>query len=231
MWPLSARRPQCVCAVAALLAAVIVGCVDPSPRQTRLLRVLVRDERTEPLAGVAVEVEGIRTTSTGADGTATVSLAGEGAPRARVAVLCPSHLCAAAARHVARSATAGAATLELTFVCRPRLRTVLVVARVSGGEGLTLRADGAPLGTVDADGTLHARLQRPPDSDLRLMLDTGQRALSPQNPAREIRLGDRDELVVFEEQLQPVTERGARILVAPSEHAAATLPYASRANR
>lgn len=233
MWALSSRRAGRLlsCAAAALIGCALVGCPRLPARQARLVRVLVRDESTGPLAGILVEVDGIRTTSTGTDGSAAVSLGEQGAPRARVAVACPDPFRPAAPRHVARPLWEGAAALELTFVCRPRLRRVMVVARVRGGEGLTLRADGEPIGTIGMDGTLHAQLSRPPDSDLRLVLETGQRPLWPHSPAREFRLADRDELIVFEAQLQAAPRRGPAETSVRADAALEALPYAIRSNR
>lgn len=220
-------------AIALLLLAALSGCsIAPPAEGARLLRVVVRDDRGSVLSNVPVEVEGLAATTTAADGTARVSLGSEGAPRARVAVICPADYRPVEPRHVVRTRALSSTTLELAFVCRPRLRTLAIVVRAVGGEGLVLRADGEALGQVAADGTLHVVLERPPESELRLLLDTSDRALVPRNPTRELRVADRDELVVFDEQLAPVKRRVVRATVAaPKLPPPPPLPYAIRSMR
>lgn len=224
-----------VSAIALLLlaSAALSGCpVAPPSEGARLLRVVVRDDRGSALSNVPVEVEGLSATTTAADGSARVSLGLEGAPRARVAVICPAAYRPVEPRHVVRTRALSSSTLELAFVCRPRLRTLAVVVRAIGGEGLVLRADGEALGQVAADGTLHVVLERPPGSELRLLLDTADRAVTPRNPARELRVADRDELIVFDEQLAPVKRRVVRATVAAAKPPPPPpLPYAIRSTR
>ena len=212
------------------MAALLLGCGQPTALAPRLVQVRVEDDRGAALAGVAVELDGIIATTTGRDGVARVSLGADGMPRARVAVLCPPKFRSLAPRHIARLRTGSAPPLELSFRCRPKLRTVVVVARVTNGEGLMVRADGAPIGTIGTDGTLHARLLRPPQSDLRLMVDTADRALTPRNPAREFRIADQDELLVFDERLTSVRARVSRITPEAPKRAPPPLPYAIRSD-
>jgi hypothetical protein len=65
------------------------------------------------------------------------------------------------------------------------------------------------------------------------MLDTAERAVTPRNPARELRVADRDELVVFDEQLTTVKPRAAvrTALAAPKSAPPPALPYAIRSTR
>lgn len=168
---------------------------------SRVLAVSVTDEDGRPLAGRAVELDGLVATTTARDGVARVAVPPAGPPRVRVAVSCPADSRELPPRHVPRLIEGGTARLELAFRCRPLLRALVVVVRAPGGEGLWLRADGEPLGRVSADGTLHAKVARAPDSELRLLLDTGDLALTPPNPVRELRVADRDELVIFDQPL------------------------------
>jgi hypothetical protein len=78
-------------------------------------------------------------------------------------------------------------------------------------SGLALSANGEPLGAVGEDGTLHATLQRAPDSELRLMLDTSTSPqLIPRNPVRELKVMDRDEIVVFDQVFEEEAPRKVR---------------------
>jgi len=166
-----------------------------------VLAVTVMDEDGRPLAGRAVEIDGLVATTTARDGVARVAVSTAGPPRVRVGVSCPAGSRELPPRHVPRLIEGGTARLELSFRCQPSLRALVVVVRAPGGEGLWLRADGEPLGRVAADGTLHAKVVRAPDSEVRLLLDTGDLPLSPPNPVRELRVADRDELVIFDQAL------------------------------
>jgi hypothetical protein len=48
---------------------------------------------------------------------------------------------------------------------------------------------------------------RAPDSEVRLLLDTGDLPLFPANPVRELRVADRDELVIFDQALTSARPR------------------------
>lgn len=180
-------------------ACAAEGCEPASPEPARVLRVSVFDEQDQALAGVPVELDGIAAIKTGRDGTARISLSRSGPARAHIGVQCAAGSREAPPRSIARAAAGTRARLELTFICRPRQRQLLLVVRAPGAEGAVVRADGEALGQVEPDGTLHAVLWREPDSDLRLAIDTRARPISPQNPVREVRVADRDELVVFDQ--------------------------------
>lgn len=185
-----------------LLSALALGlaCACNAP-VGRALTVVAHDERGLALPRLAVEIDGVPVTRTDRDGRARISLGTEGQARARIAVGCPEGSRESSPRYVARQAEGASARIELSFVCRPALRTLAVVVRAVGGAGSVLRVDGEPLGTVASDGTLHAVVQRAPDTELQLMLDTGTLSVRPRNPLREFRLADRDELLVFDQPL------------------------------
>jgi hypothetical protein len=182
-----------------LLTLWCTGCSHSS--LGRALIVKASDERGAPLAGLTVEIDGMPATKTDAAGNARISLGSQGPSRARIAIACPEGSRESNPRHVARTAQGATARLELRFVCKPLLRLLAVVVRAEGGAGAVLRADGEPIGTVAEDGTLHACVWRAPDSELQLVLDTDALAVKPRNPLREHRMGDRDELLVFDQPL------------------------------
>lgn len=200
-------RLLCAGLLAAVSAASFPACLLLEEAPSRVLAVSVTDEDGRPLAGRAVEIDGLAATTTARDGVARVALSSAGPPRVRVGVSCPAGSRELPPRHVPRLMEGGTARLELSFRCRPSLRELAVVVRAPGGEGLWLRADGEPIGRVAADGTLHAKVVRPPDSEVRLLLDTGDLPLSPPNPVRELRVADRDELVIFDQALTSAKPR------------------------
>ncbi|MET0287201.1 MAG: hypothetical protein ABW352_22140 [Polyangiales bacterium] len=194
--------------ILSMLLLFVLACSAPPP--ARALVVLARDEDGRALPGLAVEIDGLPATRTDAEGSARISLSSEGPSRARISVACPEGSREANPRHVARQAEGMTARLELRFVCRPALRLLAIVVRAEGGVGSVLRADGEPVGTVAADGTLHAMVWRAPDSELQLMLDTGTLPVRPRNPVREHRVADRDELLVFDLPLHVALAKPAR---------------------
>ena len=196
------RWARALGALAPLLCSAALfglGCEAASSEPARPLRVSVFDEDDQALAGIPVELDGISAIRTGHDGTARISLSRTGPARARIAVRCAPGSREAAPRYISRAAAGTVARLELTFSCRPLQRKLLILVRAPGAEGALVRADGVALGPVEPDGTLHATLWRAPDSDLRLVIDTRAQQITPQNPVREVRVADRDELVVFDQ--------------------------------
>jgi hypothetical protein len=212
-----------------LLSAGLLACeVTPVARS---IRVAVHDDEGRAMVGIPVEIDGISTIKTGSDGSARISLAASGPPRARIGVSCAPGYRELPPRHIPRAVLGSTAKLDLAFSCRPRQRKLALVVNAPGAQGLLLRADGAPVGRIEADGTLHATVMREPESDLRLMIETGERPVMPRNPTRELRVADHDELVVFDQPLTALPLRGRRKRVAPA-HTASTpvLPYEIRGN-
>jgi hypothetical protein len=193
----------------ALSALLLLMACSPEP-PGRALVVIARDEDGRALPGLGVEIDGLPATRTDGDGSARISLGSEGAARARISVVCPEGSREANPRHVTRQVDGMTARLELRFVCRPAQRLLAIVVRADGGAGSVLRADGEPVGTVAADGTLHALVWRAPDSELQLMLDTGTLPVRPRNPLREHRVADRDELLVFDLPLHAAATKQPR---------------------
>ena len=208
------------------IITLVVACGAAERSAGRTLRVQARDEDGQPLAGLAVEIDGVFATRTSDSGGARISLSADGAPRARVAVRCGDGQREVPARQVQRTCAEASAPLELSFLCRPRVRTLAVVVRAPGGQGLLVRADGEPLGRIEADGTLHGILSRAPDAELRLSIDTGELPLTPREPVHVVQIPDRDELVVFD---QPFNRRPVRSIArarvnAPAARSASETP-------
>lgn len=212
------------------LLALLSACSSAVP-VARSIRVHVQDDEGRALAAVSVEIDGLASIKTGPDGFARISLAPDGPPRARIGVSCPAGHRELPPRHIPRAVTGGCAKLELSFSCRPLQRKLTVVVHAPGAQGLWVRADGEPLGRIEADGTLHAMVSREPETELRLMIDTGVRPLLPRNPTHELRVADRDELVVFEQPLSALPVRSRKKTVAVANKPTVThVPYEIRGN-
>jgi hypothetical protein len=207
-----------------LLALLLVACRVGSPRETRSIDVTVTDDAGDPLAEVPLTVDELPSKHTDAVGKASLSVSAGLDRRIRIAAVCPEAYRPSEPRTVAM---AGAGRLELRFQCRPRLRTLAVVVNAPRAQGLTMRADGESIGKIGADGTLHAVLKRTPEAELRLMLDTSSAPqLRPQNPVQDVVVPDRDEILVFDQQLTSAPARRNKPATPTAKVEMRHIPYA-----
>ena len=201
------------------------ACAHPAPESQIELQIIVQDDTGTALSGVPISIDGAQVTLSDRQGRARALVHGSAAGRVHVSARCPTTHRPSAPRAVPLGAQAKALTLEL--LCKPSQRTLAVVVRAPGGEGAVVRADGEPVGRIDAEGVLHALLSRPPDSAVRLTIDTSEHPrLLPQHPVREVQVADRDEIVVFD---QPFTLAQAKPPPAkrkPKSTLPVPLPYA-----
>lgn len=214
------------CAVG--LIALLMACAETQAPADVRLQVTTRDDWGAALANVPVAVDGQVVASSDAAGRAQVGLSAR-AGRVRVSASCPEGYRSPDPRSLPLKASARQPSLELEFVCRPELRTLLLVVRAPEAAGFVVRADGEPIGTVGRDGTLHALLRRKPEAELRLTLDTSAAPdLVPRNPVREIQVADRDDILVFDQRLAPLApapkapRQGRRAERPPPKH----IPFA-----
>jgi hypothetical protein len=152
--------------------------------------VVVRDDGAEPLAEVTIEAAGRVLGMTDAQGQLQLALP----PETTVDARCPEAYRPVAAQRVVAERERGV----LTFVCRPRLRTIAVVVSAPAARGLTLRADAQSLGRVDDQGLLHAVLRRAPGSKLSLSLAARSADREEVFATRTLEVEDRDRVVVFD---------------------------------
>jgi hypothetical protein len=206
-----------------------LGCADAQTSREATIAVDVADDQGRALSGIPILLDDTPIATTDGHGHARAIVQAVQTGRVRVRAQCPAAYRDAEARSVALSrADAQTPPLTLRVICAPKLRTLAVVVRAPGGEGLTLRADGAPVAQVAADGTAHVVLQRAPETSLRLSLDTADAPkLSPQFPAREVQVVDRDEIVVFNQVLTSHTPALRRAAPKPTRiKEARHVPYA-----
>jgi hypothetical protein len=157
-----------------------------SQQGTRELELTVVDDRGEALAEVPVHADTRLLAHSDAAGKLRLP-ADRLPPNAKLVATCPEAYRPAEALSLAQPRSP-----SLQFVCRPRLRTLAVVAYAPTAVGALLRADAQALGRVAPDGTLHAVLRRPPGASFQLSLES--------HPAltRRVQVRDRDEIVVLD---------------------------------
>ncbi len=217
--------------LASCVAMLSGACATREGTREAQLFVEVADDRGHALAGVPIDMDGTTIATTDASGKARATVQAAQRSRVQIGARCPTAYRNSASRSIALSRREQAApALHLHMTCAPKLRTLAVVVRAPGAEGLTVRVDGLPLTKVQPDGTAHSVIQRAPDSSLRLTLDTTDApTLRPQFPVREVHVSDRDDIIVFDQALtapaEPLRTRArARTKVAPVP--ARHVPYA-----
>lgn len=174
------------------------------------VQVTVRDDQGVAQVAVPIELDGRAVAATDPQGRASLTYQAH-ANRARISAHCAEGYHSPEPRSVPLARHGRQPPLELDFVCRPALRSLLLVVRAPLAAGLPVLADGEPLGTVSPDGTLHAVLKKAPDTELRITLDTtAVPTLVPQHPVREIKVTDEDQIVVFDQALSFVAKKVRR---------------------
>jgi hypothetical protein len=168
------------------------------------LVIAAQTDADEPLAGVRVAREGGVLGSTDASGRVQVALRGAEGDRVALDVSCPegfmspSEPIVVGLRHLA----VGSPAPTFEVACFPLVHSFVVGIRAEQGARLPVLHLGKPVGHTDALGVAHVLLRAPRHAHVLLTLDTSARPeLRPQNPTLTFVAPDRDELVLFEQEL------------------------------
>jgi hypothetical protein len=181
-----------------LLVAFAAACGHESDGFAVGLEMHIEDDLAAPLGNVDVLVDGVQVATSDAAGAARATVHAGGPGRTSVAVKCPEGYRSPPPRSLPLGENQG--SFRGVMRCRPEKRRMVVAVRAPLAEGTWVRADGKPLGQIQPDGTLHAELARPPDSDVRLTIDTSVKPdLLPASPGRDVHVADSDEIIVFDQ--------------------------------
>jgi hypothetical protein len=221
-------------AVISCVALCFAACAERDETPEARFTILVRADRDVGLAGASVELDGRFAGQTDVDGRLDLHVPVQ-ASRVRVAVRCPEGFHASEPRSVALRRGGRSLPLQLAFDCRPSQRSLLLIVRAPEASGTPVLVDGELLGSVAADGTLHALIRRAPGVEVRVSLDTSSAPrLMPADPMREFAIRDQDEIVVFDQPFSLAEPRAARRprsrhAHVPSSPSSTHLPYAIEA--
>lgn len=95
----------------------------------------------------------------------------------------------------------GPATLGLEITCKRKLREIVLVVRTTNATSLPVDVGGKTVGTTDANGNVHVRLQL--DREVRTLsvsLGTNDSpTLRPQNPSRVYELDGQDAMLLLDQ--------------------------------
>jgi hypothetical protein len=191
------------------IAALLLWACTPVSKETSAVSLVVRvgtDDR-RPLNGVAIRAGNRTLGQTGPDGVLQTRAAAAPGTALHLTAACPpDHQPAPPAdrtvvvRHRRDRQTGRLYPLEAAFTCVPRQRTHVVIVRASPPCVLPVRVTGMPPLYTDPDGVAHVAVTGPPDQEIEIVLDTGDRpTLRPLMPRRRLRLPERSRFLVFDQ--------------------------------
>jgi hypothetical protein len=192
---------------AAVFAASITlsGCDTVGERQRDAYRVSIHSqtEDGDPLPKVEILSAGKRLGITNDKGVLQAVLRGREGDERTFEVKCPQGFRAPeerpaiqlrSLRHVEGS--------ELNVRCLPDKRMAALLVSAPGFAGLPILVHGHEVGRTDASGIAHLALRGEPRTPMRVVLDTSARPrVTPASPHKDVRIGTRDEIVVFAPEL------------------------------
>jgi hypothetical protein len=202
-------RSTRLCAV--LLAGLAFGACKGGIRQARGYAVTFRSlsDDGEPLANVAIGDNGHPLGLTNERGVLHARLEGSDGEERVFTVGCPQGYSHAEERVALQLRTLNGASgehgSELEVRCRPDRRMAALLVSAPGFAGLPILVHGREVGRTDASGVAHLALRGEPRTPMRVVLDTSSRPrVTPTSPHKDVRIGDRDEIVVFSPGLTEV---------------------------
>jgi len=196
-----------------------MGCVPERPATSYAIAVRVQSDPGRPLAGARVLHQG--KAAGVSDERGLVKLAVQGAEGTTVSfgIECPEghHSPSSPLAVVLRRATESNRHPEFAVLCPPLLRTVVVAVRAERGANLPIVQLGREVGRTDRSGAAHVMLKSAPEETLELTLDTSSNpALRPRNPTTRFRVGQSDDILVFNQAFNIETPRASRASRRPS---------------
>jgi hypothetical protein len=194
---------------AALLAATAGACASEPPPPDRF-PVTFRAHAGEPLAGVAISMNGGKLLGvTGPGGDLMITLTGKEGTTVPFRVACPDgyrpprQMPALTLRRFTGLDPATAARgVEVSIECLPAERLAALVLK-TGEPDLPVLAQGREVARTDDSGIAHALVSLPPNSTFRVVVDTSDRPqLRPQHPATTLTLADADDIFLIDQRFE-----------------------------
>lgn len=207
--------------IAAIVSLGALGCSEPAPPPAEpfVLTFAASSDPGQPLAGVAVTLDGEAVGETDAHGILRVQHGGREGEYVQVQVQCPEgHRDAepvppVALRRFERVAdTAQDEGVRVSVDCPPTTRLAAVLVRADGQAGLPVRVGGREVARTDASGAASVVLRGSPQSTFRVELDTSSNPrLRPRDPMHLVTLADADDVFVFDPHLVEERRRARRV--------------------
>jgi hypothetical protein len=179
-------------------------------RDTYVLTFVGEADPGEPLAGVAIQIDGRPAGKTRADGRLRVAVKNKPGVRVKLSAVCPDGYQSARIaqtvplRHL-RSLDGNNEQTEMRIpiACAPTHRVAAIVIRAAGQANLPILVNGRELGRTDKDGIAHIQVRSLPYRNLRVLLNTADLPhLMPQDPELSFAVEDKDAIFVFDQPFE-----------------------------
>lgn len=201
------------------------ACEQPAPAQQEFsVRVRAVNPEGEPLAGLEIGVAGDRLGATSATGALSLRMFGVEGEQIALDAVCPvgfsgpRESAVLTLRSFQSVDPQAAPQTEITLTCSPDQRLTAVAIR-TGQPSIPIRMRGEELARTNEAGTAHVVLAQDSGSAFQLTLDTAERKqLRPESPTRMFAVGDRDDIVVWDQPfvvLEPRPPAARRRIVKP----------------
>jgi hypothetical protein len=189
----------------ALLVSAFSACDTGAVSRADTYPVVVRSatEDGEPLAKVEVLTRGKRMGFTDEKGELRGTLKGREGEERTFDIKCPDGFRAPEERPTLQLRTLqNVEASELSVQCVPDKRMAALLVSAPGFGGLPILLHGREVGRTDTSGIAHLALRGEPRTPMRVVLDTSARPrITPPSPHKDVRIGARDEIVVFAPEL------------------------------
>lgn len=192
--------------VLSLLSFILIAC-EPIKPNTYPITVRVLDEDYTGLPGAPISVSKKVVGLTDAAGSLQTQIIGREGDQVQISARCPTgyRVLTETRNVVLRSFTQlpnGRAVggPELIWECDPVERFASLVIRAPGQSDLPILVEGKEIARTNPDGAAHALIRQPPESEIRVTLDTSRKPeLRPQNPVRAFQIKDQDDILIFDQ--------------------------------
>jgi hypothetical protein len=192
-----------------VLAAGAFGCKAleaPAP-PPQVINVRVYSDPGKALANAEIMFNGRKIATTANDGLAQLKLGGRDGDAFDIRVVCPAGFRSPdkPIQVVLKRFADPKKSPEYTVSCPPSTRTIVVAVRADNGPNLPVTYLGREVTRTDDSGAAHVLLKLQPGDQFELTLSTVEKAsenLRPQNPALSFVVGQRDEVLTFDQKFE-----------------------------
>lgn len=215
------------------LTSLIAGSCGSPPTAERPYTVLIRafDTEGEPLRGLRVMAAGRELGATAAGGRLQLRLMGTEGQRVDFEATCPEgyngprERASLLLKTFQRLSPGAEQQTELRQTCQAIERVTAVVIR-SGEPKIPVRLRDQELTRTSEQGIAHVVFKQKSGISFRLTLDTHEQAdLRPQSPSRIFMVGERDELVIWDQPFEKAKPKPRPKRRPPPPPARPPIPY------
>lgn len=194
-------RQKLVLPLALLLQGLLpCGCAPAQQVSRYYIALRVQSDPGRPLGKARVLFEGKPAGVSDERGLVELAVSGAEGASVNFSVECPDGYRSPGSpvSAVLRRANERDRHVEYSVLCPPAFRTVVVAVRADRGANLPILQLGREVARTDTAGAAHVVLKSAPEESIELTLDTSSNpALRPRNPTTRFRVGQSDEILVF----------------------------------